>query len=457
MAGREKDQETGGKEKILVLIVPAVNRISFFFGCVLILFGLGGCSSHVPYETLDQNLSRGDCRAAAELLAEHESDYGDNGELLFLLDSAMTHMACREFGLAQEKFRAAEDLAENLWTLSLSREAASYLTNEYVQSYGGEDFERAMIHLMSALAFLDEGRPEEALVACRRLDSLLALFNDTYEQENVYKEDAFGRYLSGILREADHDPDGAFIDYKKALAAYGDRGGDAGTALPRGLKADLFRVAGKAGRLADAGAAVPEYTAPPESGDRAPTGQVVWIGLAGRVPGKREKRITVPSPQGLLTIAFAGYDSLPRPAPGPTLVLRSESGEVAQKTADLVSDISAIAVKSLEDRRVRTTAKAIARAAAKQVLIRQIAKNDDKKKERAIENLLNMVNLFVEKADLRSWRSLPGRIYMARFFLPPGEWRLDTLQTTGTHQKKLLVKAGEIRYIVVNHSWGGQF
>ena len=417
-----------------------------------VLIGLGmflaGCAGHVPYDTLDAHLSGGDCAAAQALLAEHESDYGDNAVLLYLLDSAMVHMRCRQFGTAQENFRAAEDLAESLWTVSLSRELATYVTNDYVQTYAGEDFERAMIHLMSALAFLDEGRPDEALVECRRLDSLLVLLNDKYEEKNVYREDAFGRYLSGILREGDNDPDGAFIDYKKAVEAYGTYVSDYGVTVPEDLKADLFRMAEKTGRMDDARLALPGYPGPPDRRDTLETGQVVWIELRGRVPEKEEDRINIYTGHGPLTLAFPRYGRPVPPGPGQTLTLTSAAGGVVTKTTDLVSDISAIAVKNLEDRRVRITAKAVARVAAKQALIREIAKNDDKEVQRIVENVLNILNQFLERADLRSWRSLPGRIYMTRIFLPPGTWQIVAEEGPRKIQKNLLVEAGQLKYII---------
>lgn len=421
---------------------------------VLLLFILllPGCAGHVAYDTLSMHLSKDDCESATALMAASVEDYGDNGSLLFLLDSAMVNMRCQNFHTAQEQFRAAEDLAESLWTLSVSRELASLLANDYLLEYRGEDFERAMIHLMSALAFLDSREPGEALVECRRLDSLFALLNDRYEGENVYKEDAFARYLSGILREGDHDPDGAFIDYKKAIETYADSGKYYQVSAPDSLKDDLFRVARLSGRLADAQAVFPGYSDKVSQGEGM--GQVVFIQLQGRVPQKEEDRIFIPTKHGTLTIAFPRFVPSQQPGPGHTLVLRPETGEPVRIETSLVSDIGAIAVKDLEDRRIRITVKAIARAAAKQVAIRQAAKqagkNKDKEVQQAVETALNLLNALFEHADLRSWQSLPGQIYMARKFLLPGSYHV---QAEGI-QKKVLVKAGQIHYIVVNDFLG---
>lgn len=455
MAGREKDQKTGQKEKILVLISD--KRVPAGFSRVLAVAVLGlacilnSCSGHVPYEILGEHLARGECGAAASLMADSAGDYGDNAELLFLLDSAMVHMRCRQFDAAQEKFRAAEDLAESLWTLSLSRETAAYLANDYVLDYAGEDFERAMIHMMSALAYLDAGESEEALVECRRLDSLLSLYNNRYAEKNVYKEDAFGRYLSGILREGDNNPDGAFLDYKKALETYGDYGTYYGLEAPADLKASLFRVAEKAGRLPDARKILPEEN-PIARDDISGKGRVVWILLQGAVPEKKEDRVVIPTSRGPLAIAFPSFSRPDAPGPRPMMELTPESGTPLRVDADLVSDIGAIAVKNLEDRRARIAAKAVARAVAKQVVISQAAGKGDKEVRQVVENALNILNLFLERADIRSWRSLPGRIYMASTFLAPGPWEVNATGHGPDALKKVVVKAGQIHYIIVNNA-----
>ncbi|WDP84092.1 MAG: hypothetical protein HUN05_02055 [Desulfobacter sp.] len=46
---------------------------------------------------------------------------------------------------------------------------------------------------------------------------------------------------------------------------------------------------------------------------------------------------------------------------------------------------------------------------------------------------LNILNTLVEHADTRSWRTLPGQIYMRRFFLPPGQWQA----AMGTRDRKI--------------------
>ena len=194
----------------------------------------------------------GRCEQAIRLMEESRDEYGTNGRLLFLLDSGMVHLQCGRYASAQEYFHEAERTADRLWTESISQNVASLLVNDYMMAYPGEDYERAMIHLMSAIGYLQMGAPDEALVEARRLDTLLTVYNTKYVEKNVYKEDAFGRYLSGMLREDDNALDEAFIDYLLAARAYKDYEAAYGTRRPRSLEEDLLRLGNAVDRTAEA-------------------------------------------------------------------------------------------------------------------------------------------------------------------------------------------------------------
>ena len=412
---------------------------------------LSGCARTLDYNRLYAQLQNGDCRAAARHLDKSRADYGDNGQLLYLLDSAMVHLQCREYETAQEKFHAAERLAEALWTESLSRQAASLVTNEYLLKYAGEDYERALINMMSAIGYLQSGQFDDALVECRRLDSLLSLFNEKYEKKNVYKEDAFGRYLSGILHEADNALDDAFIDYRKAYATYSDYESHYQTPAPPTLIEDLLRVAGAVDRIEEVKALLPD-TLDPERFQFEKTrllGKVVFLQLRGRAPVKTQGQFILPTRNGPVSIAYPRLLLLPTACKDHRLTLSSEAGRFEAPLA-LAEDIGRIALKNLDDKKARIMAKTLARVVAKQVLIDGLSKNNDKNTEMALKTALNIANLFLERADTRSWRTLPGEIYMTRMFVPTGEYRV---QTAGCDKpphnlEKILVKAGKTNYIV---------
>ena len=63
---------------------------------------------------------------------------------------------------------------------------------------------------------------------------------DKAQDKATYNEDAFARYLTGILYESAGDMNNAFIAYRKAYEAYEAMRGWAHTPVPGQLRADLF-------------------------------------------------------------------------------------------------------------------------------------------------------------------------------------------------------------------------
>ncbi|MBW1753848.1 MAG: hypothetical protein JRJ46_12305, partial [Deltaproteobacteria bacterium] len=242
-------------------------------------------------------------------MEQTEGDYGSNAKLLFLLDSAMVNMYCGNFEISQKSFHKAEDLADILWTKSVSKNIFSLVSNEYVLPYNGEDFERAMINLMSAIGYLQVDQVDEALVEFRRLDALLTLYNSKYEKKNVYKEDAFARYLSGIVHETDKELDDAFIDYYKACQIYAEYKEAYGTHAPSSLEEDLLRVAEIVDRMDEAKSVVPDVEKRfwLKQQDAADLGKIVFIQFIGHSPLKTENIIFIPTHYGPVTLAFPKF------------------------------------------------------------------------------------------------------------------------------------------------------
>lgn len=410
-----------------------------FFLAGLLLF-IAGCAG-LDYGALAGHMRAGNCRQAAEYVEKAEKTYGNNQRLLYLLDAAQVNMLCGNYEKSNGYFHKAEELAEDLYTKSVTREAAAFLLNDYTRPYAGEDFERALINLFSAINYLMLNQYDEALVECRRLDANLLLYNDKYEQKNVYKEDAFGRYLSAMIYEAVGNPQDAFIDYYKAYNVFKAYRRDYGTEIPPILVEDLMTAAAAAGRLDEV-----KDIAPPSGGPR-PDGRakVVFIHLNGGAPVKEEDKIILPFKEGPITLAFPRF-VVERPRCRQSGLLVSSSGEEGaslRAAAYMAEDVNAIAVKNLDDRKGRVVAKTLARAVVKQVAIRKATDNEMGRV------LLNVANIFIERADTRSWRTLPGEIYISRAYVPEGTYEAyaeacGRKNSVGT----LNLKAGETRFLL---------
>ncbi len=423
-----------------------------FLTIIIAALVLSGCAGGNIFPRIDKHLASGDCPAAMALFNESGNAYGRNEQLLYLLDAAMVYMQCGNFDAAQENFHSAEDLAEALWTKSISLNTLSLVSNDTVMAYAGEDFERVMIHLMSSIGYLQAGQPDDALVEARRLDTLLAIYNDKYEKENVYKEDAFARYLSGILHEADGQWDEAFIDYRRAGEVYIKDYQRYDIGLPEILMSDLVRVASVLDRIKEIESLVPGDLTErlTRSGNRSDQGKVVFITFAGYAPRKVHDMVVLPSFYGPIGVAFPRMVVTPPRCSNGRLTLYGED-HFFEADLVLVEDINRIAVKNLDDRKGRILAKAIARAVAKQLAIHSIARSSKNHNDQlVIEVLLNLFNiLLVERADTRSWRTLPGQIYMTRIYVPAGEYKCKFEGCGGivADLEPLVVEPGTTRYL----------
>jgi hypothetical protein len=434
---------------------------------------LSGCGPPVQqYVQLDHLQSRQQFAEADEVIVKLESQYGERNAVLYDFDRGMMlHLAGR-YAESNQVLARAEDRIDRLYTMSVSAEAGAMLTNDNTLPYEGEDFEKVLINVIQALNYVYLGEWDEALVEARKVDHKLNLFNDRYEKKNVYKQDAFAQYLSGILYEAKSEVNDAFISYRKADGAYGDYLKNYGTPMPPPLPSDLLRTTAALGleeehqhyvrRFPDT-----KWTTEKELQEQ---GELIFISYTGRSPVKQDYFITVPVPDGeggvyILRVALPRFVPLPDRVQTaevhliPTDDKAGSAGAISQRVF-LAEDITAIAIKNLEDRIGRITAKAIARATAKYMASRairqQAAGNQGQNSFAAfLANVgTNVYSIVSEQSDKRSWRTLPDRIQMARLAAPPGSYTVAVDyydRGGGLIERKtfppIMLKAGEKRFL----------
>jgi|SaaInl8_200m_RNA_FD_contig_101_251433_length_4435_multi_3_in_0_out_0_3 uncharacterized protein len=419
-------------------------------GILVSLFLISACALKQDYALLHDMIRGDECYKAVTYIQKSQEQYGSKDRLLFLLDSAIINMQCKDYGTANNFFHQAEALAEQLWTESISKNLTAMITNDLVLPYDGEDFERVLINLLSAICYLELNQKEEAFVECRKMDTLLSLYNNKYqEKKNAYREDAFARYLSGIIYESDNKMDDAYIDYLKAFKIFEDYREDYGTEIPDILKEDLCRLASVTDRADEIEMLIQDCG---ESEIMKQTwaekkGKLVIIHLNGLAPVKIDRRFVVPTQNGNLSIAFPEYKLRSSGTENSRFIISSENRESIEAKTFLAEDINQIAIKSLSDRKQRIWAKAVARAAVKQVAINTITGG-----EGFFTSLLNTINnIAVEKADTRAWLTLPAKIYMAREFLEPGKYYIDMQNSDKNREfrKEINIKQGGTEYLVV--------
>ncbi len=427
----------------IFLLLQPKRAVSSLLGIIIglgVLLETQGCAAPGKhYYQLEQQLARHNYQAADSIVEDNKAKYGARNAVLYDLDRAMTlHLAGR-YAESNAFLFKAEARIDRLYTKSISAGVGAMLSNDLLLPYEGEDFEKVQLNLIAALnyAYLREG--DEALVEARKVDLKLTAYNDRYATKNVYKEDAFARYLSGILYEAQGELNDAFIAYRKALEAYETYQEHYGTRFPPALPADLLRVTQALGLREEYETYRRRFPGVGYETIQAlrGKGELVYISYNGFAPLKQSYAISVPVPASkgqpayLLRVAFPRF--VPRPSAIAYAKLRVSRGTQQYTTrTSTVQDLTAIARKNLEDRIGRIRVKALARAVAKYLAARALAEGTRRKTGNqtlgAIVGILaNIVAVVTERADTRSWRTLPGTVQLARLSLPPGTYTVTAV------------------------------
>jgi hypothetical protein len=405
---------------------------------------LAGCAHSVQhYAGVETSLAQARFDDADRLVETHADRYGRKNRVLYALDRGMTLHYAGRYQDSNGYLEQAELLIEDLFTKSVTAETSALLSSDLALPYEGEDFETVMINVVSALNYALLGQWDDALVEARKVDHKLNVINDRYAKKNVYREDAFARYLSGILYEGRGELNDAFIAYRKAYDTYRVYQEHYGTPVPPTLPGDLLRVTEALGLTeehAQYRALFPDATWTNHKEFRT-QGEVIVVSYDGLAPIKVSEFVDAPIPDGsggiyILRVAFPKFVSRPTGISGADVRVTGEGGVAGSQRTFLAEDITAIAEKDLADRIGRISAKAIARAAAKYAAARAAEHGVKQSKgdgSGAIIGLLgNIYGMASEQADTRSWRTLPGAIRMARVAVPPGTYTVEVVPDGAT-------------------------
>jgi hypothetical protein len=287
---------------------------------------------------------------------------------------------------------------------SLAETLSSWTLNDTMTTYKGEGYERVMVHACAGLAYLADGRYDDARVEVKLANALLESEQELYEKE--YAAGGFGHLLSALAYELEGDLDDAYIDYgRMAEKGVGDE--FAGKALLR-----LARILDRGDDLERWRERYGDETALPDG-----AAQVVVLAGVGLAPFKQEVSITLPAPEGLIRWTVPRY--VERPQPVGRLVLSVDGAKESVHTV-VVEDVARVSHENLEDRIGWMAARSAVRATGKYVLSKQL--NDSADGLGWIVG--SLFTLATEQADLRSWQTLPASWQAARLYLPPGEHRL---------------------------------
>jgi hypothetical protein len=391
------------------------------------LSALAGCATFSDtIQSTERGLAQQQPKVA--LAAYEKVKAPEHDRVLYLMNRGMLLRMAGEYDESTQDLEQAKNLIEELRALSLREQALSFTVNDATKSFIGEDFERVMVNTYLALNYLEKGQLDAARVEALQVDLLLREKAQKTTLVKPYAEDAFARYLTGIVYENEREWSDAMIAYRKAYEAYEKQEKAFGVEVPETLKHDLIRLADRMGLSDEAKKYREEFKIKDTMSEAQllENGEVILTLHAGLAPVKRERAMTLPNPATgrLLRIALPQYRSRAQP-----FVYASLSGDSSSAKTSRVENIEAIAVKTLDAEMPLITARAVARMAAKDTIAAAAgagsSNSGDAGAAAALFGLaVNVAGVLTERADTRSWFTLPGEIHLARLALPPGDYKL---------------------------------
>jgi len=414
---------------------------------------VAGCSTYSAQAPLIRNALEKE--NYTEAIKQAEKINKSNSELLYCYEMGMILHEEGDYTASNATFERAEQVFDELYTRSVSREIGAALVNENIVKYRGDAFEAVLVNYYKILNYLFLDRVSDALVECRRVNQKLQVLHDA--GETYFVDDPFLQYLTALVYDTGGEPGSAEVSYRTSLREYE---GDSTVVAPPWLACDAADNARRVGDQSQADEYARGANCPPPATGR---GRVVVLVEAGAVARKVETSLTLPifnNDRYVSEDAYARelyqrrgqhYDTrivkywlhvaLPvlqqdPPFPHRSVVhatavssapdaagVRSGGSAVAVPdgvNAVLVEDLDAQARRAYLEKQPDVVLRAIARALAK-----YLASETASRKDTTLGALVNLLGVITESADTRSWTTLPASIQFARLDLDPGTYRID--------------------------------
>lgn len=451
-----------------------------FFGSALLL--LQACATyHTKHARFHEHFLASEWEEAEKILEKDKNTEKSKNKLLYYFDSGLINHLRGKYQASNHFFEQAYLTQENFTAQPLD-EAFALLTNPTAVEYKGEVHELLLLHYYKALNYLQLGQPEAALVECRRLHIKLNQLSDQHAENGLYKRDAFIHAFIGLVYQANHDYNNAFIAYRNAIEIYQeDYQTLFGMQVPTQLKKDLIYTAYKAGFYGQVAhynrlfKLVYNPAQEPEAGDlvflwnngigpikteqhfdiileKRYNGTILFknkdLGLSIPFPGLTDRNsASLLANVKLLRVAFPVYQERSLLYDRATVTTK----HCGKQPLEMLENINAVSLQVLRQRMVAVWSKILLKLALKQALAHQL-----QQKNPLLGVAFSGFNFITEKADTRNWQTLPHSIYYTRIRLPEGNHSISFKTSSSqceveqTQEVNVDVQPGKTAFEVIN-------
>ena len=406
--------------------------IDFFL--FVFCFSIFSCASSVDFHSaFVQDVKNGNYELVYSTLEESSKDfYSKHDDVLQMLDLGLLAHYSEFPEVAINYLNQAEKLIEENYSKSISQNISSYILNDNVIDYAGEEYEDIYVNLFKCLTFVSIEDYEKAFVEIRRFNNKLkslsvkyqnqiykikeeANFNDdSYNEENYkiqFYDSVFARYLSMLLYLYEGDIDSAKIDYNFLVSAFNTQKQLYNFSFPKQIEENFYTKKNNV--------------------------RLNVIAFSGMAPRKKEESIS--NVYYGYKVAFpVMYNMTSEVASIKLIAINQSTKEIYKKDFEKIECISNIAVDTFKQRQNLIYTKSIARSLIKASTTAVLGTLKEKNDNESIFNLLYyssmIANQLTEVADIRTSKYFPSSVYASGIDLPEGNYDIiiDYFSSNGT-------------------------
>lgn len=391
------------------MIAVTIFRLARQLPVVISLCILTGCATYSEQALSVRDALRSGQIDLAYAEVEENKQYFD--VVLSNMNKGILRRMKDDFIGSNHALEKAKNRINNLYGISITEQLGSVIINDAVIEYQGARFEQLLVHAYMAMNYIQMNDLDAARVEMLQADIKMREWGQQPD------DDPFIRYFSGMIYEALGEYDEALVAYRYAVEAYEAKRERQWIGIPERLQKDFIRLLRQEGRDDEANDFRDKFSITTYQPVEPGQGELIVILSNGLSPLKTENSITTFSQEieNTVRIAIPVYYAK---SSSPLLTARSV---IARESVmfETVEDLDGLARSELEDKMPEIVARA---------LVRAIVKHKTQKKAQETNPLggllMTITNLVTERADTRSWTTLPQEIQMSRHVLASGSHQL---------------------------------
>lgn len=333
--------------------------------------------------------------------------YKAKDRVLYSLEMGTINFFQADYSESISSFSNAEEYMDQFFTKSATTGVKAFITNDNQLNYNGEVYEDVYLNGFKSLAYLQEHKYEDALVEARRISQKMA------RAESKYKG------LASSLQDADTTD--AEIEWNAGTSSIHD------SPLSRYLATVLYA---KYGTKDDARIEYEKMKQAILNHKALPNSQLEFV--------QEFTKITNPEKYNVLLTAFCGSAPIKRPnnirirdlpdVAGlkiaiPELVMRPTTVNEIKVVVDgrrtftipILEEMDKVARETFKIKKpiivARATVRGILKSAGQQALANEAEDEMGENTGRIVNLLAGQVREASEKADLRGWQTMPGKVH----------------------------------------------